>query len=197
MLRTKEQFVEALKNLQFFGGLQSTGELDDATVELISKPRCGVQDVSPGFRTKREARVQLRVKRYSLQGQRWSRTSLTWSLETGLAPSVLPRDSVRRELSTALQVWASHSRLQFTEVWPGTGADIEVFFHSGYHGDGYPFDGPGSVLAHAFFPGGDRGGDVHFDLEEVWSEERVMKRQETSLFAVAVHEVGLVECTDS
>ena len=68
---------------------------------------------------------------------------------------------------------------------------FRISFHRGAHDDGYPFDGVGIVLAHAFFPGGGRGGDAHFDADERWSMTSGQVREdETSLYAVALHEFG-------
>ena len=67
----------------------------------------------------------------------------------------------------ALQMWSAVTPLYFRRV-DGI-ADIEVRFSNYMHGDGYPFDGPGGTLAHAFFPGEGIGGDAHFDDDEIYS----------------------------
>ena len=78
-----------------------------------------------------------------------------------------------------------------------------MYFVRGYHNDGYPFDGAGHILAHAFFPGAGRGGDVHFDADEAWVLDETNNQVDdyydkngdgyeitNSLFTVAVHEFG-------
>jgi len=53
------------------------------------------------------------------------------------------------------------------------------------HGDGSPFDGPGGVLAHAFYPR--FGGDIHFDDDEMYTSA---SSKGINLLQVAVHEIG-------
>ncbi|KAK9744808.1 Matrixin [Popillia japonica] len=92
--------------------------------------------------------------------------------------------------SKALDVWAQNSRLTFNRV-DNDRADILVYFHRGEHGDLFPFDGKGQILAHAFFPGPGKGGDAHFDMDEIWiTNDRDDDGEGTDLFKVAAHEFG-------
>ncbi|KAF4521069.1 hypothetical protein B566_EDAN012368 [Ephemera danica] len=68
-LRTEDQLKNAVRNLQAFANLPPTGEMDHATMRLLRKPRCGMPDL---------ATSAFRSKRYTLQGQRWHTTNLTW-----------------------------------------------------------------------------------------------------------------------
>lgn len=119
---------------------------------------------------------------------RWNVTDLHWSLDL-YTPNRTMRDHIRRQLIMAFNVWAASTRFTFLELTPfDSSSDIRVEFRTGEHGDHFPFDGPGRVLAHAFYPYESSGvsGDIHFDAEEDWTSEG----GEMQLFFTAVHEIG-------
>ncbi|XP_042236595.1 matrix metalloproteinase-25-like isoform X3 [Homarus americanus] len=105
----------------------------------------------------------------------------------------LTRWEIQREFRLATEVWGRASQLQFMELeHQPENADIIIDFKTSYHGDGYPFDGPGRTLAHAFYPGWGIGGDMHFDDEEPWQQHKDSNNtwERVSLFITAAHELG-------
>ena len=106
--------------------------------------------------------------------------------------SKLNKTAIEDSLETAFKAWSAYSRLSFEATSNATAADISVLFGKYQHGDGHPFDGPGRVLAHAFYPydSGRLGGDLHFDEDESWTLGVEAKSHETDFFTVALHEIG-------
>lgn len=128
---------------------------------------------------------------FVVQGNRWGRNNLTYCFDNG-TPDI-PVNGEDLGVAQAFSVWAAVTPLTFTEV-PCGRADIVVGWYTNNHGDGYPFDGAGGVLAHAFFPPPNRGalaGDAHFDDDEVWTlGTRPNSAPPRDLITVAIHEIG-------
>lgn len=94
---------------------------------------------------------------------------LSFRVRTFPKESHLGHDTVRALMYYALKVWSDITPLNFHEV-AGNNADIQIDFSKADHNDGYPFDGPGGTVAHAFFPGDHHtAGDTHFDDDEYWT----------------------------
>ncbi|XP_071945156.1 stromelysin-1-like [Antedon mediterranea] len=185
-LMTKEEFSEAVKNMQLFNGLPPTGELDAATLELIKMPRCGVPD--PVDSPNNGSVLGGRLKRYAHTGGRWEKTHLTYRI-VNVSPD-LPANDQYDAIRRSFKIWSDITPLTFEELTENKLADIMMSFGSYNHGDLYPFDGPGGTLAHAYPPQdgfGDLDGDVHFDDSEFYTVNNV---RGINLLQVAAHEIG-------
>ncbi|KAK7602622.1 hypothetical protein V9T40_008211 [Parthenolecanium corni] len=171
-------FKEGICEFQDFAGLKVTGELNNDTVRMMKMPRCGVKD-------KRNPKPveHSRFRRYVLHGSKWPWSRITYRITK--YPCGLRKSKTDEEIKKAFDAWSEVIPLSFVRKTYGR-ANIEIRFESGDHGDEEPFDGPGGILAHAYFPAD--GGDVHFDDDEIWTVK--MSDGGINLFRVAVHEIG-------
>jgi len=102
----------------------------------------------------------------------------------------LPAGVPQGEIERAMAEWAKV--IQITWL-PGTdslgNATVNIRWATGDHGDGFPFDGPGGVAAHTFYPSPPNpeplAGDMHFDDSESWHVGT-----QIDVFSVALHELG-------
>ncbi|XP_043939975.1 matrix metalloproteinase-17-like [Protopterus annectens] len=180
-LQTWEAVTSAIRKMQRFAGIEETGILDAATLELMRTPRCSLPDIhdTSGNSTRRRRSTR----------SAWKKKNISWRIRTYPKDRQLGHGTIRSLMHYALKVWSEPTPLEFPEV-AGSGADIIVEFLKADHQDGYPFDGPGGMVAHAFFPSDQhRAGNVHFDSDEDWTF-RSPDSHGTDLFAVAVHEFG-------
>ncbi|KAJ8414648.1 hypothetical protein AAFF_G00038500 [Aldrovandia affinis] len=169
--RDTADFENKIREMQGFFGLEVNGHLDRRTLTEMKAARCGVPDIDNyGF-------YPVRPK--------WKNRTITYRIEK-YTPD-LRREEVETSFRLALKTWSDAAPLRFVKVDRGR-ANIMISFNSRDHGDFFPFDGPTGVLAHAFEPGEDMGGDIHFDEDEIWTMGN--RRRGYNLFTVAAHELG-------
>ncbi|XP_051882283.1 collagenase 3-like isoform X2 [Pristis pectinata] len=167
--KTDTGMKKKIREMQEFFGLQVTGNLNRETLEVMKKDRCGVPD----------------AEQFTLfPGRpRWSHNRITYRI-VNYTPN-LKRQETDTAIALAFKVWSDVTPLTFFRQAVGE-ADIMILFARANHGDFNPFDGRGGILAHAFPPGSDIGGDTHFDQDERWT----LSRDGINLFLVAAHEFG-------
>jgi hypothetical protein len=133
------------------------------------------------------------VALYAQVGRGWAKdaqgaVNLQYFLQT--LTDKLPESTVRGEIERALREWQKYARVTFTPATQaGAARSIDILFARGAHGDAYPFDGRGHVLAHTFYPAPvnsePMAGNMHLDADEDWQAGA-----NTDLFSVVLHEAG-------
>lgn len=134
------------------------------------------------------------TEEYSTSGGSWPVTGFTYSV-VGTGSPDIAWASERGIIGQAFGLWSNVTRVYPHEVLDdgGCAGNIRIWWAVGDHGDGYPFDGPGGVLAHAFYPppvnAGCIAGDIHFDDAETWVTPS-FGGGGVDLLTVAAHEIG-------
>ncbi|KAF3693529.1 Matrix metalloproteinase-17 [Channa argus] len=169
--------TNAVRAMQRFAGLKDTGVADEDTVALMNSPRCSLPDQEEPSTSLANQRGRNMKRRRRMAISMWTRRNINWRLHSYPSSSHLSREMVRSLVFYALRVWSEPTPLEFHEVSGPEAADLQVDFLHGYHGDGYPFDGAGGAVGHAFFPSDPaRAGGVHLDAEEQWAFRQPVMR---------------------
>jgi len=100
------------------------------------------------------------------------------------------QDAGLEEIRRALAEWSRYVRVDFQPRGSaGDPRNLHILWASRSHGDPFPFDGAGRVLAHTFYPSAPNSepiaGDLHLDADEDW---RI--GQDIDIYSVVLHELG-------
>lgn len=132
------------------------------------------------------------VAEYATASKGWSMVNgkVELGYVFGALTARIADSTIRTEVARALAEWSKYAPVDFVLGTDSAAArTIAILFATGAHGDSYPFDGAGKVLAHTFYPvppnSEPLAGDMHLDDDEDWHVGST-----TDLFSVVLHELG-------
>lgn len=149
-----------IAHFQDFYGLEVDGTLNNETLDLMQRPRCGMADPSS----------------YEVTRHKWNKTDITWYFSLG--------NKTHTEIAAkAFDLWQNYTNLNITQSIKNPDIVISFADKPAFHkqnsrcmggGDGgreclWPFDGKGYSLAHAFYPLQNNSCiEIHLDSSEIW-----------------------------
>lgn len=122
---------------------------------------------------------------YANRGVYWPSTQYELTYQVRSETLVRGAENMRYIVANALRQWERYSPFSFQEVAEGYQSNLVFAFAQGDHGDGHPFDGPGGILGHSFYP---TDGRSHYDAMENWSDNP--GQYQMDLYSVVLHEIG-------
>ncbi|XP_062080076.1 metalloendoproteinase 1-like [Humulus lupulus] len=178
----------AIRTYQINYKLEPTGILDQKTIFKMMQPRCAMPDITSSNNKTRmlegmkwaQAHEYGPLYTFFPGAPRWPPSKFTLSFGFPDGTTSLAQNAIRR----AFSIWSYNTHFRFIQA-PFEVADIKVSFHSGDHGDGVPFDGPGGTLGHSFQP---TTGVLHLDADENWVVGEAP--YSFDLVSSALHEIG-------
>jgi peptidoglycan hydrolase-like protein with peptidoglycan-binding domain len=171
-----EQTVHAVRGLQRFAGLESTGVVDEATRRLMTETRCGVPDSFP--REDPSEKFGLRD-----DGFRWTTSPVTWRVFSVAGANIVPApgtgqttlSQVNTAASAAFATWAQATSITFSN--PSSGAvDIEIRFED--------LNRDAAAITNS------SSHDIRINNEKLWSVNSGGTLNRFDLQSVLVHEIG-------
>lgn len=167
----------ALSVLQEVGNVRVDGTLNDETIALMEKPRCGVPDEPAAFK----------VTTY-----KWNKTTIKWYFSRASQIDIYIAER-------AFLIWSRETNLQF--MYSIQDPDILIMYGQRNHSfhkrcvNGtcpFLFDGRGGELGHAYHPNKENTCvEIHLQSNEKWYHGvGALPKGEYSLLFVLLHEVG-------
>lgn len=166
----------ALFMFQEFYNLPTDGELNNETVNLMLKPRCGNADI---------------ISDFQLSVYKWNKPVVSWHY-------YLANQQVLDLTKKAFTLWEQNSGIRFEHHRKNP--DILISNKRRKHmmqkqtwQCPHLFNGKSGTLAHAYYPDQlNTNREIHIDEEEAWSylTTNNIPPDQTSLYATLTHEIG-------